>query len=156
MLTRHSALRGCATLLGWGILACAVAPAAADETIKSLDGKVELTVRDDGSIDAVNKDTNTQWQFPPKDSTIAKAKNYQTAFAPKDTNLPKSYGRAVYVAYGNQLYCINGDDGKFLWINRFADQAPPKASFQFQGQQIVLSFDGETQTFDVLTGKKLK
>jgi outer membrane protein assembly factor BamB len=137
------------------VLVCTVYPAAADEVLKSADGQVELTIRDDGSINAVNKDTKTEWQFPPKDSNIPKAKNHQTAFAPKDANLPKAYGRALFVLYGNELYCINGDDGKFLWKVRLGDQAPAKAAFKFQNQTLVVTVDGTTNTYELLTGKKL-
>ena len=130
------------------------------EVVKSLDGRVELTIDEDGLLHAVNNHTMQRWQFPPRDHDVPQAKHHKTAFIPANTGFPKNFRapdpRTLYVLYGNMLYCLNGDNGNFIWTNQLADEAPEEASFKFDKQNVVVTIGDEARMFKMLTGKELR
>jgi outer membrane protein assembly factor BamB len=129
------------------VAACLLAQAGrADETIKSADGKLTLTVAEDGTVTAKDKGGKQVWSFPPKD--VKKAKNHKTAFA------PKGLARLVFVAYGKKLYALEAAGGKYLWTHAFDAEDDDKVTFAFEKGEVVLDVAGKKSRFDMRTGKK--
>ncbi len=136
-------------LIGWAVLTCGVLPSQANAQIKSPDGQIEVTIQKDGTIKAINKMANGEWDFPGEGSKIPKGKNFQTTFAPDQKGAP-----SLYVVYGNELFCLDGRTGKWLWKAELGGNAPKNASFAFQGQAVVVTIDGKQRTFEMKTGKE--
>ena len=131
------------------LAACLLALAGrgrADETIKSPDGKLTLSVASDGTVTATDKGGKKVWTFPPKD--VKKAKNHKTAFNPKGPT------RLAFVAYGKKLYALEAAEGKYLWTHAFDAEDDDKVTFTFDKGDVVLDVGGKKSRFDMRTGKK--
>ena len=67
-------------LIGLAVLVYCMSPSLAVGQVKSSDGRLVLTIQQDGSIKAVHKEKNSKWTFPP--ILTPYAKNFQTAIVP--------------------------------------------------------------------------
>lgn len=148
----RKSVRSLACALGVTCLLALSTTARAEQKLKSPDGQIELTVKDDGTIQGKNTKTNKTWTFPPRN--VEKAKNHKTAFAPKGSVGAKG-DQTIFVAYGGKLYNLSSD-GKFRWTYELGNDADDKVTFTFVKDTVVLTVGDKKSAHDMRTGQKLK
>lgn len=141
---------------GVGLLLLATARAVGEERLKSPDGTVEVTVRQDGIVLGMVKKSGKTWEFPraPYRDMSVKDINHKTIFAPLESRVHTRFGPMLYIAYGDELYCLNATTGDPHWKIKLMGEG--KGAFSFEGDCIVLEFESITARFDMLTGKQLR